>query len=150
MPFSGPASARAMPRVGLLVVFAMLLIPLAVPSALSAPVTRSCELVPHGALMGVGECSVSAFAASSIQAVVSVTVGTVDAIEIEMRDPAGSRHVFLCEYHSVGAVCFFPVQVTNAMDGTWTVTARVVAADPLGPVLYGGVDTYARLDATFE
>lgn len=122
----------------------------AIPSAEAAPVTQGCEIIPHGALLGVGECSVSGFAASSIHAVVSVTQGTVDAIEIEMRDPAGARHVFLCEYHSVGAVCFFPVQVTNAMDGTWTVTARVVAADPLGPVLYGGVDTHARLDATFS
>lgn len=127
----------------------VVLVPLTFGPAAAAPVSASCELIPHGALMGVGECTVSGFAASSIYAVVSVTQGTVDAIEIEMRDPAGTRHVFLCTYQVTMSACLFPVQVTNVADGTWSVTARVVAADPLGPVLYGGVDTHARLDATF-
>lgn len=134
-----------------LALIALALVGLAAPTSVAA-VTLSCQLVPHGFIFGINTngCTVSAPATQSILAVVSVTQGTVDAIEIEMLGPTGSRHVFLCTYQVATSVCVLPVQQSNVVDGTWSVTARIVAADPLGPFLFGGADTYARLDATFN
>lgn len=130
---------------------ALALLVLAAATGSAAPTTRSCELLPHGYLAGaeVDGCSVSDVATQRIDAVVTVTGGTLDAIEIEIAGPAGQRHVFVCTYEAVASTCLFPVR-TSGVSGIWTVTARIVAADPLGPFLYGNADTYARLDATFS
>lgn len=138
------------PRVRTPLLLALLLLAVAAPPVEAAPVTRSCELLPHGALAGanVTGCSVAGDVTQSIHAVVSVTAGTVDAIEIEMTGSAGQRHVFVCSFAVAVSTCILPVQ-ENGVAGSWTVRARIVAADPLGPVLFGGADTYARLDATF-
>lgn len=131
-----------------LVIVALLLA--AAPSA-AAAVTLSCELVPHGFLFGINTngCSVTSTATQSVKAVVSVIVGTIDAIEIEMQGPNAQQHTFVCAFAVTSSVCALPAQQTNVVDGAWTVRARIVGADPLGPLVYGGADTYARLDATF-
>lgn len=122
---------------------------LLLPVGAAAPVTESCELVPHGYLAGANDgCTVTGIATQRIDAVVTVTGGTIDAIEIEIAGPGGQRHVFVCTYEVVASTCLLPVR-TSGISGAWTVTARIVAADPLGPFLYGSADTYARLDATF-
>ena len=133
-----------------LLLAALVLLPLLAPPA--AATTQSCQLVGHGAMIGLrtdSGCTVSGVATYSVEAVVSVTIGTVDAIEIEMLEPSGARHVFLCTFQLTEGACFFPVRVTDAVDGTWRVTARIVAVDVAGPLSGGPVETYARLDATF-
>lgn len=141
--------APSRPMRGLPVVLGLLLLLASAPSA-AAATTKSCELVPRGFLVGgsTNGCSVSNLATQEVRAVVHVTGGTIDAIEIDMAGPAGERHAFVCTFTVQVSSCVLPVQA-GPVDGVWTVTARIVAADPLGPVVFGSIDTYARLEATF-
>lgn len=118
------------------------------PGIASAPVTRSCELLPHGSIAGANDgCTVSGEATQQIDATITVVQGTIDVMEIEFLAPNGARHAFLCTFTVTSTSCVVPIE-GSGVAGTWSVTGRIVAADPLGLFL-GGFDTYARLDATF-
>ncbi|HUR67849.1 MAG TPA: hypothetical protein VM370_01275 [Candidatus Thermoplasmatota archaeon] len=121
---------------------------LATSARAGGPSHHGCDLTPHGVIVAgnTNGCTFTDSVTQFLWANVTVTAGTVDAIEISANGP-GEQHVFLCTFEVVASSCLLPVQDSWA-PGTWSVTARIVAADPVG-VLVGNVDTYSRFDATF-
>lgn len=114
-----------------------------VPSALAGG-TATCEVIPHGFVIGaIDDCSVSFTTGPGTMIIgVQTIFGNAGLVTIDGVGPGGSRIVIECALEVTAAQCFRAVQIINAA-GAWTFTARAQAANALA------FDSWTQLSITY-